>query len=270
MLLALVWGLRRLEQYVSAARSDVRCELEWVDLPPWLAMPANEWVRNEIEAAADLRPDDDIRDPQLCARVGKGLKGSPWVAEVQRVSKQPHGQVRIWATFRQPFAFIDVRGRAYLVDQAGVRLPSECMAAAIDPEDWLTVTGVAEPVPNIGQAWGGADLAAGLALVRYLREAAVQGRVPFRSSLRAVDVANYDGGENAFDAKLRLRTIHPRCYIKWGEPPGEEYPVQPSADRKLEMLTSVYADRGQLPEGVLDVLDPEGREVRIEPPDDGR
>lgn len=269
LLLALVWGLRHLEQQVTAPRSDVRCRLEWVDLPPWLAISDNQWVGNEIEAAANLRPDDDIRDPQLCARVGKGLESSPWVAGVQRVTKRPNGAVRVDATFREPFAFIAVRGRAYLVDEAGVRLPSECMAAAIDPEDWLTITGVAEPIPDVGQAWGGRDLAGGLALVRYLRNAVAQGRLPFRSSLRAVDVANYDGAENTFDAKLRLRTIHPRCYIRWGEPPGEEYPVQPSADRKLEMLASVYADRGQLPEGVLDVLDPEGRKVRIEPPDDG-
>ena len=103
--------------------------------------------------------------------------------------------------------------------------------------------------------------------MQFLRAATVRGELPFRSSLKAVDVANYDLEQNRFDGRLRLRTIHPRCYIRWGEPPGREFPVEPSASRKLDMLRTLYLERGDLPDGrVLDVRKVDGIEL-IEFPD---
>ena len=269
-----VWGLRWLEQYVRATRTPVACQLTWVNLPPWLTMSENDWVLQDITRAAALQPDDDLYDPNLCGRMGTGLLTSPWVAKVERVGKQADGMIAVRAIFREPAACVEKRGRVFLVDQAGVRLPQDYPANSVDlsnPSSLLLITGVAASPPAIGAVWAGQDdpnqpapdLVAGLKLVEHLREAATQGRLPFRSSLRAIDVGNYYLKENAFDGKLRLRTISPRCYVRWGEPPGSEYPVEPSASRKLDMLRSLYAEQGQFPDGqILDVRKEEGIEVR--------
>jgi hypothetical protein len=252
--LALVgWGLLRLQEYVHAGGAGVQCRLEWVDLPLWLETPNAKDVLREIEAAADLRPSDSIHDPELCARTARNLRRSVWVGDVVRVSKRPDGALRVRATFREPYAYVDVKGRAYLVDETGVRLRPECTTSMVPPEDWLVITGVSNPIPALGQAWGGHDLTAGLALLKCLRDEERQGRLPFRSWLKAIDVANYDRREKPYDGELRIRTINPRCYINWGAPPGEEVKPESSAARKLDMLRSLYGSQGQFPDQPIDV-----------------
>lgn len=257
---ATAWGLHSLDRYVAEGQPDVECRLEWTSLPPWLEGPDGERALDEIAAAADLRADDDFHAPTLCERVGTNLRQSPWVADVHRVVKQPRGIVRIEASFREPFAYVETYGRAYLVDETGVRLPPACSAASLRPADAFVITGVFEAVPEVGQPWEGDDLAAGLRLVRFLRNAAAQGRLTFRAWVKAIDVANFDGRERPIDGKLRLRTILPRCYINWGEAPGEEFPIDASADRKLELLRVYYNEHGgQFPDGwVCDVRGPDG------------
>ena len=269
-IVAAAWGMNYLEQYVQAARPNVPCRLEWIDLPNWLSAPDNAWVLYQIGQAIDARPDDDVYDPELCRRVGQSLAGSPWVERVERVTKQPDGTVRVQAAFREPLAFVESRGRAYLVDGTGVRLPLEYSPDFLGPSDLFVVVGVSGPIPDIGQAWSGkdpqqpaVDLAAGLKLVRFLHDAAVQGRLPFRAWLRKIDVANFDGRDNKFDGRLRIRTIHPNCYIDWGLPPGEEATVDTaSASRKLDLLNALYAEQGQLPARILVVRWKEGVDCR--------
>jgi len=278
----IAWGLRWTERAARAGVGAPRCQLAWIDLPPWLTLPDNEWVLREVTAAAGLRENDDLHDPQLCARIGESLAESPWVARVERVRRHADGTVTIRAAFREPVACVEKGKRVYLVDQDGVRLPPEYPADAIDPtnpSNPLLIVGVSTPAPPAGVVWAGKtdpnrpapELEAGLKLVRHFREAAVQGRLPFRSSIRAIDVANFDLKENAFDGRLRIRTIYPRCYIRWGEPPGAEYPVEPTANRKLDMLRSLYVEQGQFVDGqILDVRKAEGIEKRAFPGGDGR
>ncbi|MCK4340872.1 MAG: hypothetical protein KAY37_04025 [Phycisphaerae bacterium] len=278
LLIMIVWGLHHLDQRVVAAQSGAQCRLEWVELPLWLQTSDNDWVlRGDerhlytgIEAVANLQPDDDPHDPELCSRVGTGLLTSPWVDTVERVSKHITNQgdavIRVRATFREPLAFVEAYGRAYLVDEKGVRLPADYPANALGPTDFFMIIGVSTPVPEVGEQWVGEDLAAGLKLVRYLRTSESQGRLSFRSLLRAVDIGNFHGRECALDAKLRLR-LFADGYINWGEPPGEEDSVEPSAKRKLEMLTAIYSARGELPENMIELRDPdpEGRELLLGP-----
>lgn len=272
-LVAVVWGLQRVTQYVKTRQAQLPWRLEWVSLPQWLRAPAYEWVREEIEYAAGLQADDHVHAPDLCERVGRNLAASPWVATVQRVSKyvrpdpntgRDEAVLQIEATFREPLALVEMSRRAYVVDSQGVLLPVEYGADYVNPADPnmpMLIVGVAQPAPEVGAIWPGEDLAAGLTLAKYLRAAAADGRLSFRSSLKAIDVGNYDLGENAFDGRLRLRTILPRCYIRWGEPPGQEYPIEVDADRKLEMLRTLYATQGQFPDGwILDVRKEDGIE----------
>lgn len=263
---AVVWGLGRLDQRVRGQNPAAQCVIEWDGLPAWLTGAGGDQALADIAAAADLRPDDDIHDPELCRRVAAGLQASAWVAEVRRVSKRPDGVVRIDARYREPFAYVEHAGVVYRVDREGVRLPLPATYRVDFIQDkfwndWFRIVGPSGVVPREGEPWPGDDLAAGLRLVQFLRDATARGEVPFRSSLRAIDVANFGLRKSPDDGQLRIRTIHPRSYIRWGEPPGEEYEVESPARRKLDMLRSVYAKRGFLPEGILDVRDVERAQI---------
>jgi hypothetical protein len=254
----IAWGLGALEQHVLAAHPPGPTHLVWRSLPAWLQSEAYAPVLADIEATVDLRPTDNLHDPTLAAYVGERLLENPWVADVPRVAKRADGAVIVSATFRKPMAYVTERGRAYLVDRTGVRLPNEASADKIRTEDWFQITGVGGTRPEVGQPWEGEDLAAGLALVEFLEAAAQAGELPFRSWLTTIDVANFYRRVREFDGRLRIRTIRPGAYINWGEPPGEEYPVEASADRKLDLLRSVYQEHGELPDAVLDVRGEDG------------
>jgi hypothetical protein len=258
---ATVLGLRQLQAYVRSSQLSRPCELEWVNPPNWLTLPGYEPIQHDLAAATGMWTDVDVHDPNLCRRIGEGLARSPWVAEVQRITKQASGRIRIEAVYREPFALVEVDDKAYLIDRAGTRLPVVYKISQVEDRywnDWFRITGVAAPVPDEGAAWTGDDLAAGLQLVEFLKGAIVRGEVPFRSSLRAVDVANFKRRADPLDGELRIFTIYPQCYINWGLPPGAEYNIEPPAITKLAMLRTVYADLGQLPENILDVRWPSG------------
>lgn len=258
-----VWGLQHLEQRVVASQPRVPPRLEWTSVPPWLenlTFLDGHPVLATIAAQADLAEGRDLTAPDLCERVGRGLQASPWVREVTRVTKHPDGAVRVAAAFREPVAFVEVNGWAYLVDAEGVRLPPEGAADFRPGGQWFMITGVRHRTPPaLGQPWPGEDLAAGLKLARLFRAAYVQGLLPFSGAIRALDVANFDRRDNAFDGRLRVRTLQPQCYIRWGEPPGDEDTIEPSANRKLDMLRTYYVEFGQFPDGqILDVRREEG------------
>ncbi len=273
----LVVGVRHLEQQVRAATADVDCRLSWAHLPAWLRNPEHTWILTGdatypgIEADADLRPDDSIHDPHLCERVGRGLRANPWIRDVQRVTKFLDGTIEVAADFREPCAFVAARGRAYLVDTEGVRLPLEKWADYRLETDPLLIKGVRAPLPRAGELWAGDDpnaaapeLVAGLKLVRFLQQAQAAGRLPFRTSLRAVDVAGASGvATPAESTLLRIETVYPGCHVDWGLPPGDEYQVDSAtAERKLQLLNTAYAEHGRLPDKIIVVRWAENYELR--------
>lgn len=251
---ALLVGFDWLRGYVESHPAQAAIRTEWMNLPDWLLREDTQWIRAEIEAAIAGVAQQSIFDGTLTATLGEHLARSPWIAGVERITKQGDGTVRIWASFREPFAFVDVKGRAYAVDAAGVRLPLEYDVDFVEASGHSIVTGVAQPIPDIGRPWEGDDLKAGLALARFLREAAKLGEAPFRSSIRAIDVSNYTGRVNRMAGRLRLRTVHPGAFVEWGLPPGEEGGVEATAAQKLLNLRRVYVQMGgQLPAGRIDI-----------------
>ena len=101
---AVAWGMAWLEREVRTARAGVACELEWVDLPVWLTSDSSGRILRDIAAAANPGAGVEIRDPDLCRRITEGLQRSPWVAEVQRVSKQADGSLKGYC-FLNPGAY---------------------------------------------------------------------------------------------------------------------------------------------------------------------
>jgi hypothetical protein len=178
---SLTWGLHYLDGYVQGLRAGVPCELEWVNLPAWLTTAEGSGVLDQIAASVRAAvPEDNLNDPELCRRVAEGLQASPWVRAVERVSKRADGTIRVQASYRRPFAYVETFGRAYRIDSEGVRLPDPVGQNGRQAplyveyvndrywEKWLRVVGVESAVPDVGQPWESKDLAAGLKLARFL------------------------------------------------------------------------------------------------------
>jgi hypothetical protein len=253
----IVYGLQRLEPYARAATPSGVTHVQWSQLPPWICDDGNRWVLDRILEAVGVRDNEDLYATDLCPRIAADLRNpagdaTAWIAELRSVRKsltRAHGAViRIDAAFRVPFAMIAARGRAYVVDADGVRLPSVSDFRNVDRGEWFVITGAANPPPDVGRPWPGADAAAGLKLARFLAAAEKAGQLPFRDWLRAIDVANFNRTIDNLAGRLRIQTVVPNGYIHWGEPPDEEYGIDlGNAARKLELLNSVFLKQGQLP-----------------------
>ncbi|MEW6249426.1 MAG: hypothetical protein AB1716_02185 [Planctomycetota bacterium] len=275
--IVLAWGGQRLEPLARTPVPAYQCSFEWMNLPKSLHQ---DWMLDTLTRAGGLAWDDDLQDPDLCRRVGENLARTPWVAQVQRVSKQRDGLIRVHAAYREPFAFVERGDKAYLVDRSGVRLPGFLEKSASqyrlpqgDPVDdqfwneWFRVVGAAAPPPAEGEPWPGTDLAAGLKLVDYLQQATARGEAPFRTSLREIDVANYGLRVRGFDGQLRIRFVPGNYYIHWGMPPGEEFGVEAPAARKMDMLRSAYLMNSGFPQDDQDprLLPTPGRPFELVP-----
>ena len=140
--LLLVWGAQQLQALSRAPQPGVECRLEWPDLPPSMDF---DWLRSMLLDTAEVYPNADIKHPDLCALIGQNLSRSPWIANTRRISRQADGVVRVYAAYREPFAFVQYEDRAYLVDRSGVRLPYDM--EQVDSETWnlLDRSGQAEP-----------------------------------------------------------------------------------------------------------------------------
>jgi hypothetical protein len=232
------YGLKRAD---AAAAKVVQSEtrIEWVNKPGWL--DGEEW-RDELadlERIHGIYPDTDILDPRVASYVGERLRASPWIERLDRVTTLNDGRIRVYATFRRPFTLVESDGMAYLIDENGVRLPKQRRVSEIDYQQWLTIQGVREPLPPIGQVWSGNDLADGIKLMKWLTRAR-----PFdptnppaiRSHLRSISVSNHGRRKSRWDGELQLVTINPKANIHWGMPPQEEYAIEAPAQKKLAGL----------------------------------
>jgi hypothetical protein len=253
----MAYGLHQLEPYAQRMNT-ANTVIEWVATPEWLNDQNWRHVLPELEAHVNLHPDTDPFDDRVCPYVAERLKGSPWISTVRRVSKQSDGRVKVSADFRKPFAMIECRGIAYLVDETGVRLPQQWASRGLNRGGWMAIRAVAAPPPPPGERWPGEDVAAGLKLASFLYRAETKDRIPFRDEIRAIDVGNFDGRRNPRAGRLQLVTTNPQSYIHWGLPPGEEYGydgnIESTAEMKLAMLCRLHAAEGHLPDkGPIDV-----------------
>lgn len=248
-LAAVAVGLHSLDGYAKSLPGPAvgAFNYEWLGLPAWLRDPAHREFLDEIALSAQLRQSDDLYAADLCERIGRNLENCPWIESVQRISKRQGGIIRIEATYRRPVTMIVKRGNAYLVDENAVRLPRERRPALLDARQWILVSGVRGEVPKVGQTWNGEDALAGVKLVKMLNEAYEQGRLSCWPELTSVDVSNFDGRKHPRDGRIRIKTMTPGALIHWGLAPGDEYPVECSAEKKLARLDALFRQNKGFP-----------------------
>ncbi len=259
-------GFREMEHRVLSGRiTAVPCELRvaLTDLPSWMPLTLGRQI------GATLLPSGaKYYDKQLTATVMRRAQANPWVREVHRVEKRLDSDrslavVEVGAAFRVAVAKVHTgKGYAY-IDAEGVRLPAAqvpqwALAEAakvtfyLDRDDappgrklsrvhYVMINGVQAPVPAVGDAWGGADLATGLRVLGLVHNK------PYANQITAIDVRNFAGRISRAEPHLRMYAQVGRggsTDIRFGRfpLPGGDYVISP--ERKLSYLDEYAEDHG--------------------------
>lgn len=240
-------GLARLEAHAKTDLSDAPTRLVWQNAPNWLAQDSWSHVLPRIETQIDLDPRTQIYDANVCPWVRAQLEKTPWIREINQISKRHDGAVLVDAEFRTPFAYVRHRDTAYLCDEMGVRLPERAVADQINTREWWIIEGITNPPPPIGRTWSDPGLPDGLRLARFLYDNERDLGDRARRQLVAIDVANFDLARDPFAAKLQIVGVGRTARVYWGVAPGEEFAVETPPLQKIKMLRSVFDRLGQLP-----------------------
>lgn len=243
------YGLHRLEPIAAQSLGDGSWRIEWTDTPIWF-----ESIRPQIDAeaqrAAQTLESVPLHEEKLLEDIHSILRLSPWIADVEKLSKHANGLISVRARFRKPLTRVDVGNLGYLVDDEGHVLPGLTKVSARKPDEFIHLEDVAYAPPDLGQQWHGADVQAGLALIKFL---ATNAPKPLLIELHAVSDRVPRSGPKDRAGPLRIRTFH-NNYILWGLPPGEEYDMEASATTKLERLTALFRqNNGRIPGDEIDI-----------------
>lgn len=248
--IAMVIGWRYSERYLlDYARQRQTAEvtadmIELVDAPAWMS----ENIRAQVRATASSHIDPDPMDGKSLKQTAEVLRNDPWVKDVIQVARRSGGRVLVSATYRQPVAVIQGFDGYRLVDAEGVCLPGVYPQAQVESMGLVVVTGVASAPPAVpGETWSGADVQAGLSLVRLL-----EGE-PYMDKIHSFDV-----GQRDERGRLRLVLHTAEGTVRWGLPPGEEHAIEPEAKVKLGWLRQLARRDASLSSGgqIIDIYGP--------------
>ncbi|HLL90720.1 MAG TPA: hypothetical protein VK324_15570 [Tepidisphaeraceae bacterium] len=191
-------------------------------------------------------------DKQLLVDTAEQLRRNPWVKQVNEVRRAygnaPGDTLVVDCDWRAPIALVKAGTSFWLVDGDGVKLPERFEPQQV-PKVVMTpnkrpliriVEGVHVPPPGDGEAWVGADLAAGLEMIKLLFNQ------PYADDVVKVNVANYAGRVDPKEAQVVLVTKYD-TEVRWGRPvTASDFFIEVPTSRKLEYLKGVYAEFGRL------------------------
>jgi len=232
----LLW---RLEMHVAERRPPEPVQIQWAELPDWLAEPGNEHILADLRACSGLTDADDWNDSDLVARVAAELSRPDvgWVRDVRRVMKIPGGTLRIYCDFRRPVAWVRFGRYDYLVDADGVRLPGRYRRESSGGSGLVPVVGVRTPPPPVGAPWPGHDVGS------VIQVAALLERQPFSRQLAGMQLRRT--GSNDVPELILLTDQNESC-IRWGSLPGEEAADENKAFDKITLLNDMYEESGRI------------------------
>ena len=239
-------GLRTLDEQVRelpiVSRRAPQIQLH--ELPEW--MP--QGLREQLTRQASMTIDDHLFDEPLASRLAVRMAQSPWVNQVNKVSKHYGNVVTVDCNFRAPAALVRERGGLVLVDREGIRLPADVVRHSLASMDLLLIQGVSAAAPHTGARWDGEDLLAGLALADLIQ------RQRYANHIVAVNVSNYAGRSDPVAAHLEL-LAHDGTHIRWGLPPFRESWREASTAQKLVSLEYAFEtlDTAQSPVEYIDI-----------------
>lgn len=245
---AVVMARRYVDQRVAAPVGLLRIVL--LNKPAWMS----DFLAQQI-AATVPRAAGSTFDHELLVAAAAKLKTNPWVRDVHSVRRafgeRPGDTLEVDCEFRAPIALVQWGDYYWLVDGDGMKLPEQFASNHV-PRIVLgrdgrmnirIIEGVKQPPPATGQRWVGADLTAGLGLVKLL-----YGK-PYTEELVTINVANFAGRKDSREAQLVLRTKY-ATEVRWGRPlDAKDFFAEVPVSQKLESLKSVVEQYGRVDAG---------------------
>ena len=209
--------------------------------PAWLDQRRHEELRN---AVANAVGDGSSVDPARLAIARAALEQTGWFKDIRQVSLEGIGGFAVDAEFRTPFALVVYSGLEHLIDSDGCRMPAYwTLGERPANPHWVTFVNVAEPPPGEpGKPWRGADLAAGIELLKVLWNR------PWERQVAAIDVSRVQQ-----DGLIML--TRGGGYIYWGYPPGLPTAAEPTPEAKLRNLDYLFSTTGFVDSGGGRVVD---------------
>jgi hypothetical protein len=202
--------------------------------PAWMSPLLQEYLKSLAAQELNSKP----MEHQSLNQVVAVFAANPWVEHVHRVQRVSQGHVQVYAEYRQPIAVAQIGDWFIPVDAKGIRLPGAYTAQQLNPIGLPVIIGLANAPKQEGEPWPGADLNAGLSLVKFLAQE------PYLDQVVAFDVSARDPRGRLW---LSLRTD--QGVVRWGLPPGMEQSIEPRAETKRYWLRSVFEQKGNIDAG---------------------
>jgi len=242
---AVTWAMGSMRRFVltrpAFAGSSARIVI--ADRPEWMS----DWLADQIhcELLDGASGTDWTFDSRLARRVHDAAARCPWVRRLHevRIERGPAnqadslcaaGRIVVRADWRRPVAMGMGRNTDQYIDAQGFALP----AHQVRPDKPLMrIIGLAARAPRTGERWNGADVTAGLRMIRLLQTR------PYADQITAVDVSNINLRQNLNDPAIRLVAVTGRemTEIRFGDLPADGAPpVGPSIRRRLDNLEGWY------------------------------
>src|SRR4051794_2345182 len=234
---------------LTFARNPPRVVLH--ERPSWMS----DALMNKIMHVAAPDVAHSAFDHQLLVNTASLLQNhpdtAPWVKTVRSVRRiydnAPGDTIEIDCDFRSPVALVKWEMYYWLVDGDGILLPEQYttndLRKVMYDGDHLSlriIEGVATSPPESGQKWQGADLAAGIDMIKLL-----YGK-PYADDVERINVANLSGRQNPNEAQVVLITRY-QTQVRWGRPVNaKDYFVEVSPAQKLEYMSSIVRDYGRV------------------------
>jgi hypothetical protein len=230
--LGVAWhfGVPQLEERAQPHQPHERVTVQFLNPPAWFHGDVAMALTLTIQEIAS----NDPFDQQQLERITETLAASGWFERINQVRRIQQNIIEIDAEFVRPFAMIRGEDADFLVDPLGRRLPMQ-IESSKPQEQFIVITGpqLRDP-PRLGEHWPGSDVIAGLQLIRLVDAA------HWRHQAAAIDVTNYQRHRT-----VAIITDHGTS-INFEHAPGEEEPLELSADQKLQLLAHNYRTHGHI------------------------
>ncbi len=218
-----------LRERVSTARPEGALEVEFLGAPPWMRdedlAPLAAIVRDQLSGGPFDRTGLEA--------AAESLKATGWFDAVRQVRRATWDRVEVDAAWVEPCALVRDQLGDHLIDRNGRLLPRSYVAGAGPAFVRLEHPSAARPTV-LGVEWPGADIAAGLALLRTIEDH------PWRTQIASIDLEGVARG-----GPLRIRTTRD-AVLRWGRAPGDGSAAEVPSAQKLLYLQFLYRTYGRI------------------------
>jgi hypothetical protein len=248
---AIAWFAIRSSVFRGQEQQHRPEQVEITPLPSWI----HSDLKGDVLRDAGLDRPLSLHDDNLTRRFYEAFALHPWVAKVERVTKEYPARLKVELVYRRPVCMVEVPGGLFAVDAEAVLLPS----GDFSPVEAARFPRLAQintaPLGQAGTTWGDVQVAGGAriaaALLEVWRELNLQRITP-------LPVAEHVPSPDVPEFQLFTRG---GARIVWGHPPGNEGPKEASAAEKIAYLRAHRDAQGGL-EGLSGPLEIDVRPKR--------